>query len=250
VVRARHLNDDLSKPVDVTYVRDGKGYVVRGSKVVMACYNAMIPMLCAELPETQKGALRNCVRAPLVYSNVLIRNWNSFVRLGIDNVYCPGEYHHNVSLDFPVSIGESKCAKSPDEPSVWHLTRVPGEPGNPSARGQFAAGKRDLYLASFEDFERNIRDQLNRLLGPGGFDSARDIAAITVNRWPHGYAYGYDPNTDQIAFEPSYWPGDKRYWEIGSRRFGNISIAGTDAASNAMTESAIIEAHRAVGDLE
>jgi spermidine dehydrogenase len=250
VVRARHTNDDLSKPVAVTYVREGKAQLVHGTKVVMACYNAMIPMLCEELPESQKAALGNCVRAPLVYSNVLIRNWNSFVKLGIDSAYCPGEYHHDVTLDFPVSIGDYRCTRSPDEPIVLHLTRVPGEPGNPSARGQFVAGKRDLYTASFEDFERNIRDHLNRLLGPGGFDSARDIAAITVNRWPHGYAYGYDPNTDRIAFEPGLWPSDKRYWEIGSRRFGNISIAGTDAASNAMTESAIVEAYRAVGELD
>jgi spermidine dehydrogenase len=249
VVRARHTNNDLSEPVEVTYVRDGKGQVVRGNKVVMACYNAMIPMLCEELPETQKAALGNCVRAPLVYSNVLIRNWKSFVELGIDRAYCPGEYHHSVALDFPISIGSYQCPKSPDEPVVLHLTRVPGEPGNPSARGQFVAGKRDLYSASFEVYERNIREQLNRLLGPGGFDSARDIAAITVNRWPHGYAYGYDPASDSIAFEPGLWPSDKRYWEIGSRRFGNISIAGTDAASNAMTESAIVEAYRAVGEL-
>ena len=27
------------------------------------------------------------------------------------------------------------------------------------------------------------------MLGPGGFFSGRDIAAITVNRWPHGYSY-------------------------------------------------------------
>ena len=77
----------------------------------------------------------------------------------------------------------------------------------------------------------------------------QDIAAITVNRWPHGYAYGYDPATDRVAFEPAQWPEEKRSWVKGSRRFGNISIAATDAASNAMTESAIEEAHRAVEEL-
>ena len=70
-----------------------------------------------------------------------------------------------------------------------------------------------------------------------------------MNRWPHGYAYGYDTATDRVAFEPSQWPEEKRSWVRGSRRFGNISIAATDAASNAMTESAIEEAHRAVTDL-
>ena len=190
----------------------------------------------------------NCVRAPLVYTNVLIRNWRSFANLGIYRANCPGSYHHGVSLDFPVSIGEYQCATSPDEPVVLHLTRVPGEPGNPSARGQFAAGKRDLLATSFETYERSVRDQLSRILGPGGFDAARDIAAITVNRWPHGYAYGHDPESDRIAFDPDTWPEEKRFWEIGSRPYGNISIAGTDAASNAMTEAAIEEAYRAVSD--
>jgi len=131
---------------------------------------------------------------------------------------------------------------------VLHLTRVPGQQGL-SAREQFAAGQRDLLTTSFATFERNIREQLSSMLTPGGFDVARDIAAITVNRWPHGYAYGYDPESDRIAFEPDSWPKEKRHWESGSRPFGNISIASTDAASNAMTESAIEEAHRAVMDL-
>jgi spermidine dehydrogenase len=146
-------------------------------------------------------------------------------------------------------MGSYQFSKSPDEPIVLHLTRVPGEPGNPSAREQFNAGKRDLLSTTFKTFERNIRDELNRVLGDGGFDAARDIAGITVNRWPHGYAYTHDPATDQIAFEPDLWPQDIRYWEHGRQPFGNIRIAGTDAASNAMTEAAIEEAYRAVKEI-
>lgn len=248
VVRAQHTDDNLSNPVKLTYLRDGKAHVVESKKVVMACYNAIIPRLCPEMSKSQKYALSNCVRAPLVYSNVLIRNWKSFAKLGIYRVNCPGSYHHGVSLDYPVSMGEYHCAKSPDEPIVLHMTRVPGRQGI-SAREQFAAGQWDLLMTSFETFERNIRDQLSRILAPGGFVAARDIAAITVNRWPHGYAYGYDPESDRIAFEPDSWPEEKRYWVTGSRPFGNISIASTDAASNAMTESAIEEAHRAVNEV-
>jgi spermidine dehydrogenase len=106
-----------------------------------------------------------------------------------------------------------------------------------------------LLSTPFETFERNIRDQLGRMLGDGGFDPARDIAGITVNRWPHGYAYGYDPESGDIAFEPELWPVEKQHWLVARKVFGNISIAGTDAASNAMTESAIEEAYRAVNDL-
>jgi spermidine dehydrogenase len=248
-VRVQHADNDLSNPVNVTYVRDGKARVVQAKQVVMACYNAIIPHLCPQMPPLQKSALKNCVRAPLVYTNVLIRKWHSFVKLGVHRINCPGGYHHRIALDYPVSMGGYECAKSPHESIVLHLTRVPGQPGNKSARQQFLAGQRDLLATSFETFERNVRQQLSRVLGPGGFDAARDIAAITVNRWPHGYAYGYDPASDRIAFEPDSWPAEKRHWVTASRRFGNIGIASTDSASNAMTESAIQEAHRAINDL-
>jgi spermidine dehydrogenase len=247
-VRVRHINDKKSGDVRVTYLRDGAARSVTAGKVVMAGYHTMIPRLCPEMPHEQREALSNAKRAPLVYTNVLIRNWTSFEKLGLSNAYCPGSYHHGVTLDFPVSLGEYKCPKAPDEPMVLHLTRVPIQPGL-SASDQFAAGKRELLATTFETFERNTRDQLGRVLGDGGFDPARDIAAISVNRWPHGYAYGYDPESDQIAFEPELWPAGKQHWRQARKAFGNISIAGTDAASNAMTETAIEEAYRAVNDL-
>lgn len=248
VVRVQHVDNNLSNPLKISYVRGGKTEIVESKQVIMACYNSIIPHLCPEMPGAQKAALANCVRAPLVYTNVLIRNWRSFANLGIHRANCPASYHHGVVLDFPVSMGGYQFSSSPDEPIVLHLTRIPGAPGL-SALEQFNAGKRELLATSFETFERNTRDQLQRLLGPGGFDAARDIAGITVNRWPHGYAYGYDPETDRIAFDPDSWPEEKQVWRHASRPFGNISIAATDSASNAMTESAIVEAHRAVNDL-
>ena len=249
VVRARHIADNLSNPVSITYVRGDEAYNVTANQVVMAGYNALIPRLCPEMPEAQKNALANCVRAPLVYTNVLIRNWRSLAELGVRRAYCPGCYHHSLAIDYPVSMGVYQFSQSPDNPVVLHLTRVPGDPGK-GAKEQIDAGRRDLLTASFETFERNIRGQLQDMFGPAGFDAARDIAGITVNRWPHGYAYGYDPESDRLAYEPEKWPATKRNWELGRRRFGNISIASTDAASNAMTEAAIEQAYRAVGDLD
>ncbi|NIV16822.1 MAG: FAD-dependent oxidoreductase [Woeseiaceae bacterium] len=246
--RVRHIDDKPDNPVRVTYVREGQARTVTAGQVVMACYHTMIPYLCPELPGAQRTSLSYALRAPLVYTNVLLRDWKSFERLGLHRISCPGNYYHRIMLDYPVSLGDYHCPKRPEEPIVLHMTRVPGQPGL-SAREQFAAGQRDLLTTSFQTFERNVRDQLGRVLGGGGFDPARDIAAITVNRWPHGYAFGYDPVTDHVAFEPDDWPKDRRHWRKASKRFGNIGIAATDAASDAMTESAIEEAHRAVGDL-
>ncbi len=248
VVHAEHADDKLAGDVRVTYIRGGEAQFATGRHVVMAGYHAMVPYICPELPKDKAGALSNAMRAPLVYTNVLIRNWTSFSKLGLRYAYCPGGYHHNVTLDYPVSLGKYRCPSSPEEPMILHMTRVPLQPGL-SAKEQFAAGQRELLTTPFETFERNIRDQLSRVLGDGGFDPARDIAGITVNRWPHGYAYGYDPGTDQIAFEPQLWPEEDRSWLRARTRIGNIAFAGTDAASAAMTEHAIVEAHRAINDL-
>ncbi len=247
-VRVRHIGDKLGNPLEVTYVSGGRAKTVTGGQVVMACYHAVIPLLCPEIPQAQRALLSSSLRSPLVYTNALIRNWRSFVELGLHQTRCAGSFQYRVALDYPVSLGDYSCSADPDDPILVQMIRAPLQPGL-SAREQFIAGKRELLTMPFETFERNTRDLLNRLLGDGGFDAARDIAALTVNRWPHGYAYGYDEKTDRVAFEPSQWPEDKRHWKRASRGFGNISIAATDAASNAMTEAAIEEAHRAVVEL-
>ncbi len=131
---------------------------------------------------------------------------------------------------------------------VLDLRRTPISPGLPAAQ-QFKLGKYELLETSFETFERKIRDQLGRMLADGGFDPARDIEAITVNRWPHGYAYGYDPVEDEIAWLPDEWPEEKRTWVVGRQRFGRISIANSDANATAMTEGALGAAHRAAQEV-
>ena len=105
------------------------------------------------------------------------------------------------------------------------------------------AGRAELLATPFATFERNIRDQLAGILAPAGFDPARDIEAITVNRWPHGYAAEFNP-----LFEPVL-PPDQRPNVIGRAKFGRIAIANSDAGGAAYTDSAIDQAHRAVGEL-
>jgi spermidine dehydrogenase len=244
-VRVRHLGEpETARGVEVTYVENGNARKARADRCILACYNAMIPHLCPEIPQAQREALARAIKAPLVYSRVLLRDWQSFARLGLRGTSCPGSYHNLAALSDPLSIGEYRCPRSPEEPMVLELVRVPLSPGL-SAAAQFKAGRHDLLSTSFEEFERRIRDQLARILDAGGFDPARDIEAITVNRWPHGYAYGYDPVHDRVAFLPDEWPKETRPWEKGRARFGRISIANSDAASNAMTEAAIDQGHRA-----
>ena len=241
VVRARHAGDpQTAKAVDVTYMQDGKLYTVRGLHCVMACYNCMVPYLCPEMPAWQKEALAYAVKEPLVYTNVQIRNWTAFQKLRTDRVYCPGSYFSNFDLDFPVSLGSYRFPSSPSESCILHLLRTPCMPGLP-CKEQYKAGRLELYRTPFSTFERNIRSQLGAILGAGGFDPARDIVAITVNRWPHGYAYEYNP-----LFEPLDRPQSERPCVIGRRPFGRITIANSDSDGHAYTNIAIDQGYRAI----
>ena len=239
-VRARHTGDPNSaKEVEVAYVQRGKLQTVKAKSCVLACYNGMIPYLCTELSEKQKEALHYGVKEPFIYTHVAIRNWTAFQKVGIRQIISPGSYHCFTMLDFPVSLGAYRFPSKPEEPMVLFMLRTPCQPGLPR-REQYRMGRYELIDTPFSTFERNIRDQLNRMLAPAGFDSARDIAAITVNRWAHGYAYEYDS-----LFDPD-WPPQERPCVIGRKQFGRISIANSDAGASAYTNVAIDQAYRAV----
>ena len=238
VVRVRESGGTPGK-VDITYVREGRAEKIRAGKCVLACYNAIIPALCPELPARQKAGLANAIRAPFVYTNVLIRNWRAWQELGVHHIFATAGYHTEIKLDFPVSLGAYRHSVSPDEPIVLHMERAPSKPGLPR-REQLLAGRQELLETSFETCERNIREELARLLSAGGFDTADDILGITVNRWPHGYA-----NWEA----PADWDGDEPPWVVGRRLFGNIAIANSDAGASALTQAAIDQAWRAVKEL-
>jgi spermidine dehydrogenase len=243
VVQVRHAGDpSTAKEVEVAYMRGDKLRSVTARACVLACYNVMIPYLCPELPEKQRDALALLVKSPLVYTHVAIRNWTAFQKLGVFQIDAPGSYHNYISLDFPVSLGDYKFPSKPEEPAVLFMLRTPCKPGL-SQEAQNRAGRGELLRTPFSTFERNIREQLNRMLGSAGFDSARDIEAITVNRWAHGYAFHDNP-----LFDPD-WSEDEKPWVLGRKQFGRIAIANSDAAGEAYTDAAIDQGYRAVQEL-
>jgi spermidine dehydrogenase len=204
----------------------------------------VIPYIAQELPDPQKEALAFAQKVPLLYNNVLIRNWTAFQKLGANSIYTPGMYHTYMNLDLPVSIGGYECTKKPDEPIVVHMMKAACKPGHP-IREQHKLGRIQLYTTTFETYERNIREQLARTVGPGGFDPARDILGITVNRWPHGYAYQYNSLFDQFWLD-----GGETPCQVARKPFGRIAIANADADAYAYTDCAIDQAYRAVQELK
>jgi len=243
VVRIHHSNaSGKAQEVRISYVRGGKVHEVIGKNCVLACYNVMIPYICHELPQKQKEALSYLVKTPLVYTHVALRNWNSFAKLNVHHIVAPGSYHTYTALDFPVSLGQYHFSSNPQEPIVLFLLRTPCKPGF-SLRDQNRAGRYELLQTPFAQFERKIREQLARMLGSAGFDPAKDIEGITVNRWAHGYAF-----TPNALFDPA-WKEEEKPWVIGRKPFGRITIANSDAGANAYTDEAIDQAYRAVNEL-
>jgi len=235
-------NDRDSDAVSVTYIRGGKAHMVKGAKCILACWNMVIPYFCPEMTQTQKEALAYNVKVPLVYTNVQLKNWESFEKLKVHSVHCPGAFFSAVEMDFPVSMGGYQFTQKSDESCLIHMQYVPVGPGT-TAREKQTTGRRTLMTTSFDAFERNIRDQLARILGGGGFDPAADIEAITVNRWPHGYAYEYNSLYDPV------WPAGQAPNEIGRKPFGNIHIANSDAGAFAYTNEAIDQGYRATQEI-
>ncbi|HUJ72200.1 MAG TPA: NAD(P)/FAD-dependent oxidoreductase [Verrucomicrobiae bacterium] len=247
VLNVRHDGDPArATEVAVSYSRGGKMYDVRAKACVMACWNMFIPYLVPDLPAAQKEALAYAVKGPLVYTSVGVRNWNAWRKLAVSSIDAPAMYHTEVSLTEAVSLGDLKHPQTPDEPIALHLVKYMTAPGRPR-KEQHRLGRAELLTTTFETFERNIREQLTRMLGAGGFDAARDIIDITVNRWPHGYAYTYNS-----LFEPMEWVftnSNQRPCVIARQPYGLIAIANSDAGASPHTDTALWEAHRAVGDV-
>jgi len=151
-------------------------------------------------------------------------------------------FHSRVALDFPVSLGGYLHPREPGKPILLHLQHVPGAPNSGlDARSQFRVGAAKLLDMTFFDFEERIRDELDRMLGPGGFSSSRDIAAITVNRWPHGYGYAGNSLFDGEDYEETI--------ALARRPFGRIAIANSDSGGDAYAHLAIDQAQRAVREI-
>ena len=241
VVNVSHNQD--SSAVDLTYVRNYQVHTIRAEKCILACYNSAIPYLCSELPKKQVEGLKYNIKVPLTYTKVMIPNWRAFAELGLDFVYYTNDFFKQVELDYPVSIGGYKFNKSPNDPMVLHMCHS-HHSIDIKGPDQWKEGRRRLLSTPFSVFEDHVKSHLDQALGKAGFDAGKDITAITVNRWPHGYSYSND-----LLWEPD-WPSEEsKPWVIGRQQFGRIAIANSDAGAAADTNSAITHGIRAANEM-
>jgi spermidine dehydrogenase len=242
VVRVRNTDDGVA----LTYVRDRKVLGVTARHAVLACYHSIIPHLCPDLPEAQREAQRYQVKMPLLLTNVLLRDSSAWDASGASDIWCPGRMHARIMRWEGNTAGGYEQGRwgregAPLNLAFWGSVEEP--PGEMTLKERLRAQRARMLSLTLEDYEREVRITLDGALGPYGLDVKRDVLAITVNRWPHGYSYYYydlwDPD-----FEDGAYPHD-----IARKPFGNITIANADAAADAYTHTAIDEAYRAVEEL-
>ena len=232
--------------VEVAYVQHGKPYSLKGKNSILACYNGLIPHLCPELPESQKENLKYGVKIPLVMTNVLLRSGAAVHASGPAQYHCPGSYFSVITKAPPVSLGGYEDNSEGDNPLVLWMSHAPAprNNGQQTARDLYRLGRHSLYRTSFATYEKEVKDQLTAMFGANGFDADRDIKAITVNRWSHGYSYDYSP-----MYDPEWEEGQAPH-ELGRAPIGRISIANSDSEAAAYLHAAIDAAERAVAELK
>lgn len=232
VVNAAHEGDpDRASRVSVQYMNGNQAYRVKARGVVMAGYNMMIPFIVPDLPEEQDAALRKLSKVPLQYSTVGLRNWRPVKDAKVGMAMCPGNMHQVVGMDYPVSMGSYAFTRTPEDPCVLHMRCCPvGETAGAPPLEQFSEARRRMLGLRFEDYEEEIREHLGGMFSDDLFDFDRDVASISVNRWSHAYGWGN--------------PGP-----LGRQPFGRITIANSDAIEDAVMQSAVGQAWRAVQEL-
>ena len=158
---------------------------------------------------------------------------------------CPGSFFELTAHAPPVSLGDYKPPGGKDEPMVMFMGHMPAPKGDgtQSGRDLCLLGRRQLLTTSFSEYEAAIKQQLTGMYGRYGFDADRDIEAITLNRWSHGYAYEY------MQLHDPEWEKGQAPHELGRQPLGRISIANSDSEAKAYVQNAISAAIRAVDEV-
>lgn len=216
-------------------------------KVIMANYNAMIPYIVPELGGEQKSALAQCVKTSLIYTKVLLSNWECFTKLGVHDIYAPKSFYVNTKLDYPVDMGAYKHPRDPRKPICLHMIGSPIRLNDPSidpatltARDYARLTRHSLLDTPFSTLESMTLAHLEAMLGHAGF-RREHVQAITLNRWGHCYAYSYNSLYD----DPKQ---SKATIKAARKVCGNIAIANSDASWEAYLHTAIEQAMRALDE--
>lgn len=224
--------------VQVRYLRQGQVHTARARHAIMAGWSAVSAHVVQGLPGAQKAAMRANIKMPIVYAQVVLRRWHALRKAGIAVAYAPGAPFQFCQMDFPVRMGPYAPPAGPDEPACLLMVRIPGPLLEKAAPPDiFRAGRAELLGHDFAWYEQAVVAQLQGMYGVHGFDAQRDVAALTVNRWGHGFVW------DEAQYQ-----GQSAHTRA-AQRLGHIAMAGADSQGHAYMDAAIDAAWRAVSEL-
>jgi len=210
--------------------------------VVMAGGSWTTKRVVRDLPATHLQAYDQFYRSPCMMVNVALRNWRFLYKLGISGCqWFEGLGSFTAVRKVPTFSTDIKTI-GPDSPVVLTLKILFSRYGLPLQK-QADLGRAQLLTTPFRDYERQIRTQLTEMFSASGFDAARDIAGIVLNRWGHAY----------VSPQPGFFFGSDGQPAprevLRAAPFGRIAFANTDLSGTPDHRTAIGEAHRAVSQV-
>jgi len=245
VVRVEHElpgQPEKSGFVWITYTREGKVYRLKARSAVMAGGCWTTKRIVRDLPASHLEAYRQFYRSPCMVVNVAVRNWMFLYKLGISGAnWYEGLGSFTCVHKVPLFSTDQKTI-GPESPTVLTFKVLYCYPGL-GIEEQGNRGRAELLATSFQEYERQIREQMTDMFARTGFDARRDIAGIILNRWGHAY----------LSPQPGFFfgkDGQPAPREVlRNVPFGRITFANTDLGGAADHKVAIIEGYRAVGQI-
>ncbi len=234
VIRVEHQGSGVA----VTYEKEGKLYRTHARAAVVASPGWINRHTIADLPGEIRTAYDEFQYAPAMSVNVALTNWRFLYKLGAPAVrYFNGGFGWSCNIRQNMIAGAYHPPLHPDQPTVLTFYLGLYTPGHPAAE-QGNLGRTKMLATSYADFERQIRQQMTLLFRDAGFDPAKDIAGIILNRWGHarvlqppGFYYGRD--------------GKRPAREIVQQGFGKIAIAHAELNGHQNATGALMQGQRA-----
>ncbi len=224
--------------VRVTYSDGHRLYAVEADGVVMASGGWANRHVLPELPAGHRTSYESFVHAPILVANVALTNWRFMHRLGVSACMYDGEFGFSCNIRRPMYTSDYRPPFGPDHPTVLTFYTTFESPGvSPAEQG--IRGRTELLSTSFAEYERRIREQMVTLFDAGGFDPARDIAGIVLNRWGHAYVApgpGFFHGTGSTPAPP----------DVVREPFGRIAIGHSELRGHQNWTGAAGEGRRAV----
>ncbi len=217
----------------VTYAQGGKLYSVRSRSVIWAGASWTAKHAVQNLPDEYRAAMDSFTRAPMLIVNVALDNWRFLYKLGYTACSWRGGFGYTANLVSPMYVGDYRPRLDPDSPAILTFY-VPFNRRGHSRAEQGALARQELFSTSYRDYEIQIRQQMVKLFGDAGFDPARDIAGIVLNRWGHAYVTAGPGFFFGTGGRPA--PSDVLRQPLGKLAFAHSELSGHQNAGAAALE--------------